>query len=165
MEEEVVLEPNQELLDLKQKILDLETGHKSQLAGLNRKNTELTKDLDDRIRAGQTVEERIAALETENLSAVRRADAVEAFGQAGLKDEWRQLFTIKDPAEQAKALTSMLSEHTEVTAKKLASEFSKSPDDIIQTGKRSYTLKELEGKSPREINALWETGRVTGIQA
>jgi len=148
------------LSDVEQKAHDIDVRHKAELAGLNRKNTELQDRITSRDKAGASVEERINALEADRDSAVRRANAVEAFGQAGLKDEWRQLFTVKDPTEQAGMLTTMLSDYRQDVTKEMAGEFSRAPDDIGSSGKSSFTMKQLDGKSPKEINQLYAEGRI-----
>jgi len=148
------------LSDVEQHAHDIEVRHKAELAGLNRKNSELQEKLKSRELAGASVEERINALELDRDSAVRRAEAVEAFGQAGLKDEWRQLFSVKDPTEQAGILNTMLSEYKQTITKEMAGEFSRSPDDIGSPGKSSFTMRQLEGKSPKEINQLYAEGRI-----
>ena len=148
------------LSDVEQKAHDIDVRHKAELAGLNRKNTELQDRITSRDKAGASVEERINALEADRDSAVRRANAVKAFGQAGLKDEWRQLFTVKDPTEQAGMLTTMLSDYRQDVTKEMAGEFSRAPDDIGSSGKSSFTMKQLDGKSPKEINQLYAEGRI-----
>jgi len=158
-----IMDPAQEdavLSDVEQKAHDIEVRHKAELAGLNRKNTELQDRITAKERAGASVEERINALEAENVVANRRADAVEAFGKAGLKDEWRQLFSVKDPGEQAGILNTMLSDYKQTITKEMAGEFSRSPDDIGSAGKSSFTMRQLEGKSPKEINQLFAEGRI-----
>ncbi len=150
------------LTDNEQKIHDIEVRHKAELAGLNRKVTELTDSLTLKSRSSDTVEERINALEADRDSAVRRAESVEAFGKAGLKDEWRQLFTVKSPDDQAGMLNTMLETYKSNVMQEMAGEFKRSPDDMNADGARSFSMDQLKGKSTKEINALWAQGRIKG---
>ena len=147
-------------VDWEQKFKDQETRFKAELAGLNRKNTELSKTLSEKEKEGMSVEERVKAIEAREHEAVRRAEAVEAFAKAGHNDSWRQLFTIKDPVEQAETLGTMLAEYKREISKQLASEYGRNPETALDSSKREYSMEDLKGMDPDKINKLFEEGRV-----
>jgi small-conductance mechanosensitive channel len=146
-------------VDIEQALKDQEARFKSEIAGLNRKNTELSQILKEKETASMSIEERIAKIEKEKAEADARANLVEAFAKQGLSDDWRQLFTISNPTDRAVVLKGLLEDYKGQIAKEMTGEFKRSPDDI-STSKRAVTLEELKGKSPTEINQLWAEGRI-----
>ena len=158
-------DPNQEAQspqgqenDFEKRIQDLETKYKSEIAGLNRKNSELQKILKDKEKAGMSVEERMAALERESQEAKARLRMVEAFAEAGLDDQWRQALTLSDPVDQAKMIKGLVEQVKAEAVKGTVGEFSRNPKDI--SGERTYSLADLKGKSMKEINTLWAKGLI-----
>ncbi len=130
--------------------------------GLNRKNRELKDSLDEKTEAGRSVEERIAALEADKVKAERRAATVSAFAEAGVPDEFRRVFDIDDPTERASAMRDLLEDRDRATTKRVASEFNRNPDEMGKDSGKVVRMEDLKNMDPKEINALWEEGRVAG---
>lgn len=136
--------------------------HKRELAGVNGKVTELTKTLDKKTLEGQSIEERLASLEADKTAAVKRADSVEAFAKAGLSDDWRGVLAMNDPVAQAEALNGLIAGVKTKASEELSKEFNVDPEKHLDGSKRQFTAEDLKGKSPAEINRLWDEGRVVG---
>ncbi len=144
---------------IEQKLKDQEARFKAEIAGLNRKNSELINSLKEKETASMSIEERIAKIEKEKAEADARANLVEAFAEQGLSDDWRKLFTISDPKDRAIVLKGLLDDYKGSVAKEITGEFSRNPNDINDS-KRMVSMEELKGKSPQEINKLWAEGRI-----
>ena len=142
------------------KIAERAEEYEKQLRGVNRANSKLTMELNEKSVAGKTVEERLEAIERERLVAVRRADTMSAFSRNGLSEEWRGLFDLEDPEERAAALKDLLENERKTIQKTTATQFSRDPEPVPGEGPRSYTVDQLRGKSVDEINKLWNEGRV-----
>jgi hypothetical protein len=143
----------------------LKANYENQLRGLNRANSLLKKELDEKTSAGKTVEERIASIEKERDRADRRAATMEAFGKHGLTEDFRSLFDIDDPDERAGTLKTLLDNHTKEAIKKTAADFLRDPESVPDgSSGRSYTVDQLKGMSPQDINKLWAAGRIKGSQ-
>lgn len=160
-------EPTGELSPDVQAIIDAEISkakenYENQMRGLNRSVSNLQKELAEKNAAGKSIEERTADIERELQSAKARAATMEAFGRKGLSEEWRSLFDIKDPEARADALSGLLEDHTKALQKSIATQFVRDPEEPQgdSGGKRSFTMPELKGKTPAEINKLWNEGRV-----
>ena len=144
-------------------IAKLKAEYENQLRGLNRANSQLKKELDERTSAGKSIEERIAAIEKARVEAERRAATMEAFGKHGLSEDFRSLFDLDDPEDRAKTLKSLLEGYTKEATKKVASEFLRDPETPRDgTSGRQYSVDQLKGMSPQEINKLWNSGRIKG---
>ena len=144
-------------------IAKLKADFENQLRGLNRANSQLKKELDERSAGSKSVEERLAMMEKENQAVKRRAATMEAFGKYGLSEDFRALFDIDDPEDRAKTLKELLENHTKEATKKVASEFLREPEAPRDgSSGRQYTVEQLKGMSPAEINKLWSEGRVKG---
>jgi hypothetical protein len=151
-----------EVSDWEQRFKDLETKFNAEKSGLMRRNTQLEKVLAEKEKASMTVEERIQALEAEKQKAELRAQAVEAFGKAGLEDEWRQLFDVQDPEARAETLNAMLADYKRRVTQEVATEYGRKPDASLDDSKREYKVSDLKGMSPEQINKLYAEGRVKG---
>ena len=145
---------------LMEKIQDLETRSKAEIAGLNRRNTELQKALEDKEKAGMSIEERFAQLEKENQEAKLRVATVEAFATAGVADEWRQALTLHDPKDQATMIKGLIEGIKSESVKSVAGEFARDPSKLGSEGLTPVSVEDLKGKNPAEINALWAKGLV-----
>lgn len=151
-----------EVSDWEQRFKDLETKFNAEKSGLMKRNSQLEKTIIEKEKSSMTVEERIQALEAEKQLAEARAQAVEEFGKAGLKDEWRQLFDVKDPASRAETLNAMLSEFKREVTQNVASEYGRNPEAALDDSKRDYTMADLKGMDPEQINKIFAEGRVKG---
>lgn len=151
----------QTILDAK--VAEIEAKYSSQLKGLDRSNTKLQKELHEKDLAGKTIEERIAAIERDKVKAETRAATMEAFGRAGLSEDWRSLFDITDPEDRAMALKDLLEEHSKGIQKEVATQFVRDPEQPADNGTRKYTMAQLKGKSETEIKELMKEGRVDGF--
>lgn len=144
-------------------IAKMMTDYENQLKGLNRANSALKKELDERSASAKSVEDRIAILEREKQATDRRAATMEAFGRHGLTEDFRSLFDIDDPEDRAVTLKGLLENHVKDATKKVASEFLRDPEAPRDGASgRTYTVAQLKGMSPAEINKLWKEGRVKG---
>ena len=165
-QEEIVTTPEvspevQSIIDAR--IAEAEEKYSAQLRGLDRSNSKLQKELSEKSLAGKTIEERTAAIEKELQESRNRAATMEAFGRAGLSEEWRSLFDLKDPEERANTLKDLLEEHTKSIQRAIATQFVRDPETPDDTGLRQYDLKQLEGMDPLEIKQLMKEGRVKGV--
>lgn len=144
-------------------IAKLKADYENQLRGLNRANSQLKKELDERALAGKTVEERIAAIEKGKIAAEKRAETMAAFGKHGLSEEFRSLFDLDDPEERAATLKGLLENHTKEATKRVATDFLRDPEAPRDgsTG-RTYTVDQVKGMSTQDINKLWVEGRIKG---
>ena len=140
----------------------IKADYDNQLRGLNRANSQLKKELEERSAGTKSVEERIAALEREKHAAERRAATMEAFGKHGLSEDFRSLFDIDDPIDRAKTLKSLLDDYTKDVQKKAASEFLREPEAARDPSIRQYSVDQLKGRTPQEINKLWSEGKIKG---
>ena len=152
--------------ELVQKAVDeVSSKFKGEIAGLNRKNTELQNVLDAKKKEGQSIEERLASLESEKLQAIKRAETVEAFAHAGLDDSWRTALSADNPEVQAQAIKDLLEGVRAKTAEELSKQFNVDPEKHIDGSARMLTAESLKGKSPDEINKLWSEGRIMGVKS
>jgi len=155
--------PEHEDSGINPEIAKLKANYENQLRGLNKANSQLKKELDERTSAGKSVEERIAAIERARVDAERRAATMEAFGKHGLSEDFRGLFDLDDPEDRAKTLKSLLEDYTKEATKKVASEFLRDPEAPRDGGSsRTYTVDQLKGMSTQDINKLWAEGRIKG---
>jgi len=151
--------------DVSGELAKIKADYENQLRGLNRANSALKKELDERSATGKTVEDRIAALEREKSIAERRAATMEAFGKQGLSEDFRALFDLDDPLDRAKTLKSLLDDYTRDVQKKAAAEFLRDPETPRDGSSAQYTVEQMKGKSPEEINRLWAAGKIKGSPA
>lgn len=159
-------EENGDVQELIQKAIEEATiKFKGEIAGLNRKNSELQSILDAKKKEGQSIEERLANLENEKLQAIKRAETVEAFAQAGLDDSWRTALSLGNPAEQAQAIKDLLESVKAQTSEELSKQFNVDPEKHLDGSARMFTAEALKGKSPEEINKLWSEGRIMGVKS
>lgn len=135
---------------------------KRELAGLNKKNTELATKLSDGDSKSKTVEDRIAAIEKERDLERSRANNVEAFAHAGLSDDWRTAIDNPNPIERAQAIKELIDAETANAASALAAKLGQGDDVPLGSVKRTYKMAELKGKDPATINKLFEDGRIAG---
>jgi hypothetical protein len=157
-EEAVKLTPEiQAYLD--NQIDDVKKNYAAEISGLSRTNTKLKKDLDTKETSGKSVEERIAKLEKVATDANSRADTMEAFGKAGLSEDWRELFDISDPTERATVLKGLLEDHAKNVSKKTATSLIRDPEKV-GGGKTMYTMEQAKDLGPKEINRLYSEGRI-----
>jgi hypothetical protein len=141
----------------------IKADYENQLRGLNRANSLLKKELDEKSASGKSVEDRIATLEKERQVAQRRADTMEAFGKHGISEDFRALFDLEDPLDRAKTLKSLLEDYTRDVQKKAAAEFLRDPEAPRDGGSnQQYTVEQMKGRSPEEINRLWSAGKIKG---
>ena len=142
------------------KVAEKVNDYDKQLRGVNRQNSKLTMELQEKSVAGKTVEERLEAIERERVNAVRRADTMSAFSRNGLGEEWRGLFDLEDPEERASALKDLLEAERKNVQKTVATQFSRDPEPVPGDGSRSYTVDQLRGKSVDEIRTIMAEGKV-----
>ncbi len=145
--------------------LDAQRGkYETEISGLSRANTQLKKDIETQETSGKSIEERMAALERGKADSDLRADTMEAFGKAGLSEDWRELFDITDPTERATALKGLLEDHTKGVRKETATSLIRDPEKVGDS-KTMYTMEEARNLGPKEINRLYSEGRIIAESA